>query len=601
MTGEVSDVVVNVTADMDPLVKEFGRAGTAGEKLRRVTDRTGAGLKKFGAGAKKIGKSMSIMSGAIAGAAAASLALAKNTADTGNEIAKSARGVGVATDYYQEMEFAIGQVSDLSKGEFSNAMQRLSRTIGEGAKGTKAASAALEQLGFTQSQIASGSITTQQAFDAYIKKMDGLKDPAIAAAISSDLLGRSGARLGAQLAGSGGAIDGLRDRAHELGIVLSKDALDASEGFIDQMDELKRSFDAVKLKIGGELLPVFANKLIPMMLDKVVPALLKVGDKIGEMIGWFDGLPGPVQEAIGVIAAGFAVGGPILVGIGLVSAALGTLVAAAGPVGLFIAAAAILAAAWFKWSDDIKAAIGGAVDWITEKFNGFLAFVKAIPDQLLQIGRDMIQGLINGITEKWEELKSKIHEMADALPMWMRDLLGIESPSRVFMEIGGYIGEGLAKGIADSHAMVNQAVASLGGAAIAGSKNTANGVLANMQTMFQGSKKLSAGIALANSWLAFTEVLKDPSFVGRPWARIAAAGAALAAGLNAVANIKSASVGGGGGGSAAATQVATASAPVERRVAEFRFTGGNVLDPSAIVDAINEAYDQGYQIRGVLA
>ena len=73
-------------------------------------------------------------------------------------------------------------------------------------------------------------------------------------------------------------------------------------------------------------------------------------------------------------------------------------------------------------------------------------------------------------------------------------------------------------------------------------------------SLFKGSKKISAAIAVANSWLAFTEVLKDPSFVGRPWARVAAAGQALAAGLNAVRSIKSASPGGGGGGGGSSAQ-----------------------------------------------
>jgi hypothetical protein len=75
--------------------------------------------------------------------------------------------------------------------------------------------------------------------------------------------------------------------------------------------------------------------------------------------------------------------------------------------------------------------------------------------------------------------------------------------------------------------------------------------LSALGSLFQGSKKIGAAIALANSWVAFTEVLKDPAYVGRPWARIAAAGQALAAGLNAVRNIKGASPGGGGGGGGA--------------------------------------------------
>lgn len=64
----------------------------------------------------------------------------------------------------------------------------------------------------------------------------------------------------------------------------------------------------------------------------------------------------------------------------------------------------------------------------------------------------------------------------------------------------------------------------------------------------------SAAQALTNSYLAFTQVLADPSLVGRPWARFGMAASALASGLQAVAAIK-----GGGGGSISAGSVGTSS------------------------------------------
>jgi hypothetical protein len=62
----------------------------------------------------------------------------------------------------------------------------------------------------------------------------------------------------------------------------------------------------------------------------------------------------------------------------------------------------------------------------------------------------------------------------------------------------------------------------------------------------------SAAQALTNSYLAFTQVLADPSLVGRPFARFGLAASALASGLAAVASIKSGAGGsipsGGSGG-----------------------------------------------------
>jgi hypothetical protein len=131
--------------------------------------------------------------------------------------------------------------------------------------------------------------------------------------------------------------------------------------------------------------------------------------------------------------------------------------------------------------------------------------------------------------------------------------------------------------------------------------------LSNLATVFQGSKEIGAGIALANSWLAFTEVLKDPSFIGRPFARVAAAGAALSSGLQAVRNIKSASRGGGGASSAGssvgmaqtASGGAAAGGGTSRNVA-IQLTGGDMFSRDQVIrliNAINESVEDGAIVR----
>ena len=98
--------------------------------------------------------------------------------------------------------------------------------------------------------------------------------------------------------------------------------------------------------------------------------------------------------------------------------------------------------------------------------------------------------------------------------------------------------------------------------------------------------KISQGLAavqgVINSYLAFTEVLKDPAYIGRPWARFGAAASALASGLAAVRSIKSASSAGGGGGVPSGSG-GSASAPAQQSAPEtpLRVTL-DTIDPSAI-------------------
>ena len=67
---------------------------------------------------------------------------------------------------------------------------------------------------------------------------------------------------------------------------------------------------------------------------------------------------------------------------------------------------------------------------------------------------------------------------------------------------------------------------------------------------FAISKAFSVAQALVNSYRAYTEVLADPSLIGRPWMRTFLAYSTLGAGLAQAANIASTSFGGGGGGGA---------------------------------------------------
>lgn len=83
------------------------------------------------------------------------------------------------------------------------------------------------------------------------------------------------------------------------------------------------------------------------------------------------------------------------------------------------------------------------------------------------------------------------------------------------------------------------------------------------ERMARAGRIFNAAIALQNSYVAFTEVLKDPAFIGRPFARFAAASAILAQGLSAVAAIRG---GGSGGGGGSVGRVQSASAPTAQTV-----------------------------------
>lgn len=85
---------------------------------------------------------------------------------------------------------------------------------------------------------------------------------------------------------------------------------------------------------------------------------------------------------------------------------------------------------------------------------------------LYQIGKDIIQGLVDGIGSMGSAIQAKVESMASLIPQWAKDMLGIKSPSRVMMELGSFTSEGMAIGIMDGMKSVTNAAKSLAGAAV---------------------------------------------------------------------------------------------------------------------------------------
>ena len=142
------------------------------------------------------------------------------------------------------------------------------------------------------------------------------------------------------------------------------------------------------------------------------------------------------------------------------------------PIGLVITAVAAAAyliyrnwgavSGWFKqrWADIQEAFNGGIVgigklliNWSPAGllYKAFAAALKyfgvALPAKFTDFGGHLVDGLINGIKNKWESLKSSVTGMGDSISGWFSEKLGIHSPSRVFMGFGDNIAQGAAIGL----------------------------------------------------------------------------------------------------------------------------------------------------------
>lgn len=81
-------------------------------------------------------------------------------------------------------------------------------------------------------------------------------------------------------------------------------------------------------------------------------------------------------------------------------------------------------------------------------------------DTAFNIGFNLIEGIKSGISNTLGSLRSMVQGWADQLPQWMKDRLGITSPSKVFAEIGMQMSAGLIRGLSQSEGDAKNAMVS---------------------------------------------------------------------------------------------------------------------------------------------
>lgn len=115
---------------------------------------------------------------------------------------------------------------------------------------------------------------------------------------------------------------------------------------------------------------------------------------------------------------------------------------------------------------------------------------------LAQIGRDMIQGLINGIKAMGSKVAGAIGSVVNSAISSAKKLLGIKSPSRVFRQIGDDTGEGLVLGLQDKESDVVKASKRLSNGVVGGynasiNTNFSKGLNSNLKASSSGNLSLN--------------------------------------------------------------------------------------------------------------
>lgn len=110
-----------------------------------------------------------------------------------------------------------------------------------------------------------------------------------------------------------------------------------------------------------------------------------------------------------------------------------------------------------SWIDGLKTSFSDGFEAVKTKISDIIENIKTfcsdaigkigeLPDKALNIGKDLITGLWNGISDKTQWVLDKIAGIASKITSKVKNVFGVASPSKAFAEIGGFLAEGLGVG-----------------------------------------------------------------------------------------------------------------------------------------------------------
>lgn len=177
------------------------------------------------------------------------------------------------------------------------------------------------------------------------------------------------------------------------------------------------------------------NPRLTATLTQVAAVVAAIVAAMGALTLAFASIIGPFAIArFGAVllgpALGVVAGGIKAIGLALV----------ANPIGIAVMAIAGAAYLIYRYWEPIKAFFIGLWD-------GISAFFSTLPERFASFGAQIIQGLVRGLLSGPMAVKQAIQRVGGNVIGWFREKLGINSPSRVFAELGGFTMAGLTRGL----------------------------------------------------------------------------------------------------------------------------------------------------------
>jgi hypothetical protein len=188
----------------------------------------------------------------LVAAGSALFAVAKSTANYGEELLKTSQKVGINVEALSGLQYAA-KMADLSNESFVRGLKTLSQNMVEAAQRTGDGEALFRRLNITVTDSTGKLKPTEQVLlsvaDAFEKHADGAGKSELAV----KLFGKAGLELIPFLNQGKAGITDLMKEAERFGLVLSKDDAESANRFNDELKRLQAETKGLTLAVGQPL------------------------------------------------------------------------------------------------------------------------------------------------------------------------------------------------------------------------------------------------------------------------------------------------------------------------------------------------------------
>lgn len=250
--------------------------------LKLVADQFQSELKKSGGMLGEFTSFIANWKTQLVAAGGALFAIAKSTANYGEDLLKTSQKVGINVEALAGLQHAA-KLADLDNAQLAQGLKFLSVNMVEAARQTGDGEALFRRVGIAATDATGQLRPTEAVLLDVAEAFANSKDGAGKAELAVKLFGKAGLDLIPFLNQGKAGIKELMAEAQRLGLVLSKEDAEAADRFNNELKKMSAAMQGVKVRLGIELLPAFTE------LFRVMKELLS-GPGMALIKGEFQGL-----------------------------------------------------------------------------------------------------------------------------------------------------------------------------------------------------------------------------------------------------------------------------------------------------------------------